>query len=290
MADRQMNYVDVLDSRMAYTEAGEGPVVLFQHGNPTSSYLWRNVIPHVASQARCIAPDLIGMGASDKPAIAYRVEDHARYFDALLDALDVKDVVLVLHDWGSAIGLDWARRHADRVSGIVLMEFIWPIPTWLDADHRGAEAFRAFRSDAGRKLLIEENLFLEQVLPAGVMHALTDEEMTAYRAPFLDPATREPLYRFPNELPIAGTPTDVWAMAQAYQDWLFETDIPKLLFWADPGALISPTRAAFLASKLKSCTTIPLGPGRHYVQEDHADLIGSTIARWLPDLARPPAP
>jgi haloalkane dehalogenase len=281
MAERQMKYIQVLDSRMAYAEAGDGPVVLFQHGNPTSSYLWRDVIPHLAGQARCIAPDLIGMGASDKPKIAYRVEDHARYFEALLDALGLKDVVLVLHDWGSALGLDWARRHEDRVRGIVLMEFIWPIPTWLDADPRGAEAFRAFRSDAGRKLLIEENVFLEQVLPGGVMRALTDEEMTAYREPFLNPASREPLYRFPNELPIAGAPADVWAMAEAYQDWLLETEIPKLLFWADPGALISPARAAFLTSQLKSCRTVPLGPGRHYVQEDHADLIGSEIARWL---------
>lgn len=287
MSERQLKYIQVLGSRMAYAEVGNGPAVLFQHGNPTSSYLWRNIIPHVADQARCIAPDLIGLGASDKPESAYRFEDQARYFEALLDALDLRDVVLVLHDWGSALGLDWARRHEDRVRGIVLMEFIWPIPTWLDVAPKGAEAFRAFRSDAGRKLLIEDNLFLEQVLPGGIMRTLTDEEMAAYRQPFLDPASREPLYRFPNELPIAGAPADVWAMAQAYQDWLLETEVPKLLFWADPGSLISPKRAAFLASRLKSCRTVPLGAGRHYVQEDHADIIGSEIARWLPDL--PPA-
>ena len=289
MPEREMKYVQVLGSQMAYAEAGEGPLVLFQHGNPTSSYLWRNVIPHVASHARCVAPDLIGMGASDKPDIAYRVEDQARYFDALLDALDVKDVVLVLHDWGSALGLDWARRHQDRVRGIVLMEFIWPIPTWLDVAPKGAEAFRAFRSDAGRKLLIEENRFIEQVLPGGVMRTLTEAEMVAYRQPFLDPAMREPLYQFPNGLPIAGAPADTWAMAEAYQSWLLETAIPKLLFWADPGSLISPARAAFLASRLKSCSTVPLGPGRHYVQEDHADLIGIEIARWLADLKPMPA-
>ena len=283
MAEHELKYVQVLGSRMAYRESGEGPLVLFQHGNPTSSYLWRNVIPHVAAKARCIAPDLIGMGASDKPEIAYRVEDQARYFDALLDELDVNDVVLVLHDWGSALGLDWARRHEDRVRGLVLMEFIWPIPTWLDVAPKGAEAFRAFRSDVGRKLLIEDNLFLEQVLPGGVERALTDEEMAAYRQPFLDPATREPLYQFPNALPIAGAPADTWAMTQAYQSWLFETELSKLLFWADPGSLISPARAAFLASHLKSCSTVPLGAGRHYVQEDHADLIGSEITRWLSD-------
>jgi haloalkane dehalogenase len=198
-----------LTGMLAYAEAGDGPVVLFQHGNPTSSYLWRNVIPHVAPHARCIAPDLIGMGASDKPNIAYRVEDQARYFEAFVEVLNLKDIVLVLHDWGSALGLDWARRHEDRVRGLALMEFIYPIPTWLDIGPKGAEVFRGFRSDQGRKLLIEENRFIEQNLPGGVVRKLTDEEMTAYRKPFLDPASREPVYRFPNELPIAGAPADV---------------------------------------------------------------------------------
>ena len=284
MMERDFRYLDVLGSRIAYVESGEGPAVLFQHGNPTSSYLWRDIIPHVAGQARCIAPDLVGMGPSDKPDIGYRVEDHARYFEALLDALDIKDLVLVLHDWGSALGLDWARRHPDRVRGIVLMEFIWPMPTWLDMSPKGAEAFRGFRSHAGRKLLIENNLFIERVLPGGVVRQLTEEEVAAYRAPFGDPSTREPLYRFPNELPIAGAPADVWAMAEAYHEWLLRTDIPKLFFWADPGGLISPARAAFLESKLKACRTVPLGSGRHYVQEDHADLIGSEIAKWLSEL------
>jgi haloalkane dehalogenase len=280
----QVKRVEVLGSQMAYIEAGEGPVVLFQHGNPTSSYLWRNVIPHVAPHARCIAADLIGMGASDKPEIAYRAEDQARYFEAFIEALDLKNVVLVLHDWGSALGLDWARRHEDRLRGLALMEFIYPIPTWLDIDPNGAAAFRAFRSDHGRKLLVEENRFIEQVLPNGVVRSLTEEEMRAYREPFLDPGSREPVYRFPNELPIAGAPADVWAMANAYYAWLLETQIPKLLFWADPGAFISPARAAKLKAQLKNCSSVFLGPGRHFVQEDHADLIGSEIARWLPML------
>jgi haloalkane dehalogenase len=276
--------IEVLGSQMSYVEVGEGPVVLFQHGNPTSSYLWRNVIPHVAPHARCIAADLIGMGHSDKPEIAYRVEDHARYFEAFVEKLNLGDVVLVLHDWGSALGLDWARRHEGRVRGVALMEFIWPIPTWLDVDPKGAEAFRAFRSDQGRKLLIEENRFIEQVLPGGVMRKLTDEEMTAYREPFLDPASREPVYRFPNELPIAGAPVDVWAMAEAYHAWLLDTEIPKLFFWAEPGSIISTRRAEWLKARLKACRSVPLGPGRHFVQEDHADIIGREIADWLPTL------
>jgi haloalkane dehalogenase len=282
MVSHQVKRVEVLGSQMAYVEAGEGPVVLFQHGNPTSSYLWRNVIPHVAPHARCIAPDLIGMGASDKPDIAYRIEDQARYFEAFIEALDLKDFVLVLHDWGSALGLDWARRHEDRVRGLALMEFVYPIPTWLDIPPGAREAFRAFRSDPGRKLLIDENRFIEQVLPGGVVRGLTDEEMQTYRKPFLDPTSREPVYRFPNELPIAGAPVDVWAMAESYCAWLIETETPKLLFYADPGAFISPVRAAKLQAQWKNCTSVPLGAGRHYVQEDHADLIGSQIAEWLP--------
>jgi len=279
-----MKRVEVLGSQMAYIDVGEGPVVLFQHGNPTSSYLWRNVIPHVAPHARCIAADLIGMGQSDKPDIAYRVEDHARYFEGFIDALGLHDLVLVLHDWGSALGLDWARRHEERVRGLALMEFIWPIPTWLDINPAGAEAFRAFRSDAGRKLLIDDNLFIERVLPAGIMRTLCEKEMAAYRQPFLDPASREPVYRFPNELPIAGAPADVWAMVEAYQAWMLESEIPKLLLWAEPGAFIPPKRAAWLQARLKSCKSVPLGPGRHFVQEDHADLIGQEIAGWLPSL------
>jgi len=279
--DILLKRIEVLGSQMAYLEAGEGPVILFQHGNPTSSYLWRNVIPQVAPYARCIAPDLIGMGASDKPDIAYRVEDHARYFEAFIEALNLTDLVLVLHDWGSALGLDWARRHEDRVRGLALMEFMWPIPTWLDVDSGGAEAFRAFRSDQGRKLLIDQNSFIERILPGGILRTLTDEEMTAYRKPFLDPASREPVYRFPNELPIAGVPADVWAMAEAYRAWLLETEVPKLFFWAEPGALISPRLAAWLQTRLKACKSVPLGPGRHFIQEDHADLIGREIAEWL---------
>jgi len=282
LMERPMKRIEVLGSQMAYVEAGEGPVVLFQHGNPTSSYLWRNVIPHVAPHARCIAADLIGMGFSDKPRIPYRIEDHARYFEAFVDALDLHDVTLVLHDWGSALGLDWARRHEDRVRGLALMEFIWPVPSWLDLPPGGAEVFQGFRSDRGRDLLVEQNLFVEQVLPNSVVRALTKDEMAAYRAPFLDPAAREPLYRFPNELPIAGSPVDVWAMAQAYHSWLLDTDVPKLFFWAEPGALISPARAAWLSDRLKACTSVPLGAGLHYVQEDHADLIGQQIAQWLP--------
>jgi haloalkane dehalogenase len=282
-------HVDVLGAKMAYVEAGEpdptAPVALFLHGNPTSSYLWRNIIPHVAPKLRCVAPDLIGFGDSDKPAISYRVEDHARYLQAFIEALDLRDLVLVLHDWGSALGLDWARRHPERVRGLALMEFLPPAPTWLDLGPAAYALFKGFRDpETGRKQIVDGNAFIEFALPGGVVRPLSAEEMTEYRRPFLAPQDREPVYRFPNELPIAGTPSDVYAMATAYHDWLLETDVPKLLFHATPGAFIPPEKAAFYRRSLKTCRSVDLGAGVHYLQEDHAEAIGRELAAWIPTL------
>ncbi|NWD73144.1 haloalkane dehalogenase [Pseudomonas gingeri] len=289
MNQRSMKYVDVLGSKMAYVDEGawkEGaPVVVFLHGNPTSSYLWRNVIPHVSPQLRCVAPDLIGFGDSDKPEIGYRVEDHARYLQAFIEALNLTDVILVLHDWGSALGLDWARRHPAQVQGLALMEFLPPMPTWLDLGEQPYEFFKAFRDPAiGRSLLIDNNAFIEQGLPGGIVRELSSDEMEEYRRPFSTPQNREPIYRFPNELPIAGTPTDVYAMAVAYHEWLLATETPKIFFHAAPGIFIPPARAEFYRSHLKSCRTVDLGQGLHYLQEDHPDTIGQEIAAWLQTL------
>ena len=221
MTHDDMKSVEILGARMAYVDTGaparDAPVVVLQHGNPTSSYLWRDVIPAIAPHARCIAADLIGFGRSTKPDIAYRFEDHAGFFEAFVDTLGLERVVLVLHDWGSALGLDWARRHPDRVRGLALMEFIWPIPTWLDLPPAGAAIFKQFRDPTqGRSLLVDRNCFIEDILPGGVVGGLPAAVMTAYRQPFLDPGSRQPVFRFPNELPIAGAPADVWAMATAY--------------------------------------------------------------------------
>ena len=281
-----MKTINVLGSKMAYFDEGTGPVVLFQHGNPTSSFLWRNVIPHVLPYARCIAPDLIGMGQSDRPAIAYRIEDHARYFQAFIEALGLDEIVLVLHDWGSAIGLDWARRHEKRVRGLALMEFITPFATWIEMTGESRDWFKRFRNPVeGRELIVEQNGFIEQTLPGAMLHRLTPEEMEAYRRPFLNRADREPVFRFPNELPIAGEPVDVYAMAVAYRDWLLETEIPKLFFWAEPGSLMPPERSAWYRKRLKNTRSVALGHALHYVQEDHPDLIGQEIAAWLQTLA-----
>jgi haloalkane dehalogenase len=274
---------------MAFVDEGKSkvgaPVALLLHGNPTSSFLWRNVIPHLTPHVRCVAPDWIGFGYSDKPDIAYRVEDHARYLQAFIEALELTDLVLVVHDWGSALGLDWARRHSAQVRGLALMEFLPPMPTWLDFEAIPYEFFKAFRDPhTGRSLIVEHNAFIEKGLPDGIIRRLSDDEMNEYRRPFLNPKDREPIYRFPNELPIAGTPADVYAMAMAYNAWLLETDTPKIFFHAAPGVFIPPARAEFYSKHLKFCRVVDLGQGSHYLQEDHPETIGKEIAAWLTSL------
>jgi len=276
---------------MAYVDtnpSGGASNVVFLHGNPTSSYLWRNIIPHVSAHARCLAPDLIGMGKSSKPHISYRFVDHQSYLEAFLDKiLPVGKITFVIHDWGSALGFDWARRHEDRVVGVAFMEFITPYPTWDDFPQKSRKIFQAFRSgEAGRRLIIEQNAFVERVLPGSIVRKLSKEEMDNYRAPFLQPETREPTYRWPNELPIAGQPEEVVKTCQNYYDWLLKTEVPKLMLWADPGALITTEKAAWFATTLKNVKSVGIGPGSHFIQEDNPHLIGTEIVAWLATLLR----
>jgi haloalkane dehalogenase len=288
MSERKLKSVEVLGSEMAYVDVGSSsahsPTVVFLHGNPTSSYLWRNIIPHVSPHARCIAPDLIGFGQSDKPDIAYRIADHAQYLEGFIDALGLDEIVFVVHDWGSALGLDWSRRHQERVRGLALMEWILPIPTWLDINEPQRSMFQLFRGPSGREAIIDGNAFVEKTLPGRLLRPLTGEEMDEYRCPFLDPKSREPVYRFPNELPIAGAPADVYAMVLAYDEWLLDSDKPVLLFHVEPGVFVTPARVARYIARLKNCRDIKLGQGWHFVQEDYPDAIGSAIAAWLPTL------
>ncbi|TCC97962.1 haloalkane dehalogenase [Pedobacter frigidisoli] len=281
----KMKGIEILNSQMTYIDEGYGPTILFLHGNPTSSYLWRNIIPYMLPHYRCIAPDLIGFGESDKPQIRYKFEDHANYLEQFIKSLHLENLILVLHDWGSALGFDWARRHESQVRGLVFMEFMHPFPTWQDFGEQGAAIFKKFRDpEIGRKLLVEENFFIEGVLAGGVLKGLEKKDMDVYRQPFLSPADREPLYRFPNEVPIAGEPVNVYAMATAYHDWLLKTDISKLFLWVTPGALISVEKAAWYEKNLKNCKSVKLGNGSHYVQEDHPDKIGLEIASWVANL------
>lgn len=282
--------IAVLDSTISYVEAGwGGPAVLFLHGNPTSSYIWRNIIPHVAPHGRCIAPDLIGFGKSGKPDIGYRFFDHVRYLDAFLEKLGIGDMVVVAQDWGTALAFHLAARRPQCILGLAFMEFIRPFEHWDDF-HRGQQArerlFKAFRTPGeGEKLVLEENAFVERVLPASIMHKLADDEMATYRAPFPTPETRKPVLALPRELPIEGQPADVYAMSEHDHRALRLSTYPKLLFHGEPGALVSPEFAKDFAASLKNCRLINLGPGAHYLQEDHADAIGTALAGWIPEIA-----
>jgi haloalkane dehalogenase len=276
--------IDVLQSTMAYREAGspQSPTVLFLHGNPTSSYIWRNILPIVAPVAHCIAPDLIGFGQSGKPDIEYRFQDHVRYLDAFLEQAGIKSAYVVAQDWGSALAFHLAARKPEFMLGIAFMEFIRPMPTWDDFHPDQIETFRKFRTPGiGEEMILEKNLFVEGVLPAATARKLAEEEMAVYRMPFPTPESRRPVWRFPNELPIAGEPADVYATIEAAHKALKVSDYPKLLFAGNPGALISPDFARTFAQGLKRCRLVALRSGLHYLQEDHPDVIGAEIKQWL---------
>lgn len=281
-----LHELPALGSTMAYRAAGheDAPVALFLHGNPTSSYIWRNIIPHVAPLARCIAPDLIGFGRSGKPDIAYRFADHVRYLDAFIEAAGIKSAYLVAQDWGTALAFHLAARRPEFVRGLAFMEFIRPMPTWEDFHQVPAarETFRKFRTPGeGERMILEANAFVERVLPGSIVRMLSAEEMAEYHAPFPTPRSRKPTWRFPNELPIAGQPADVYAMMEAAHAALAASDYPKLLFAGDPGALVSPAFAERFARGLKNCRLAQLGAGRHYLQEDHPEAIGRAVAEWI---------
>jgi len=284
LSDIMLPQVEVLDSTIAYREAGDSraPVVLFLHGNPTSSYVWRNILLHVAPVAHCIAPDLIGFGQSGKPDIEYRFVDHVRYLDAFLDRAGITSAFVVAQDWGSALAFHLAARRPDFIRGLAFMEFIRPMPTWNDFHPDQVDTFQKLRTPGlGEEMILQGNAFVEGVLPAATSRKLTEEEMAVYRAPFPTPESRRPTWRFPNELPIAGQPADVYATIEEAHRALARSTYPKLLFVGKPGALISPAFAESFANELKHCRLVHLSSGLHYLQEDHADVIGAHIKEWL---------
>jgi haloalkane dehalogenase len=284
-----LRHVEVLGRRMAWAEAGEGPPILFQHGNPTSSYLWRNIMPRLADLGRCIAVDLIGMGGSEKLPDSgpgrYSVAEHARHLEAAWDALGVTgDAVLVLHDWGSALGFDWARRHPDRVRGLAYMEaIVRPIPGWQDWPENARPIFQALRSEAGEQMILDKNVFVERILPASVLRGLTEEEMTHYRAPFAEPGEgRRPTLDFPREIPIAGEPPEVAEMVSAYADWLSVTDTPKLFVNAEPGSILTGPQRDFCRG-FPNQTEVTV-PGSHFIQEDSPEQIAEALRAFISGL------
>ncbi len=270
----------VLDSAMSYVDVGRGDPIVFLHGNPTSSYVWRNIIPWVVGLGRCLAPDLIGMGRSGKsPSKAYRFVDQARYLDAWFAALDLRNVMLVVHDWGSALGFYRASRLPGQVRAIAYMEALVQPRVWSDYPPGRDEFFRALRSPQGEQMVLDENFFVETILPQSVIRKLTDEEMNAYRAPFTVREDRLPTLVWPRELPIEGEPTDVVRIVEAYGEWLAQSRIPKLFIAADPGALMNRRARDF-------CRTWPnqrevAVKGIHFLQEDSPDEIGRALADFV---------
>jgi haloalkane dehalogenase len=278
---RRMSIGQILDGRMAWWEQGEGRPVLFLHGNPTSSFLWRNVMPLVAQAARCAAPDLPGMGRSDPmPGEAYRYIDHRRYLDAWIEEMAFdRPVVLVIHDWGSVLGMDWARRHPDRVAGIVHMEAIIAERRYADWRPEAARWFTALRSNHGEKLIFEDNLFIEKILPSGVLRGLTPAEHDVYRHPFRDPARRKPTLVWPRELPVEGEPADMIALIADNARFMRESGIPKLLVVAEPGSMVT---GDILAScrQWRNQEEISVS-GRHFLAEDSPREIGQAVLDFL---------
>ncbi len=277
----ESHYVEVLGSRLHYVDEGQGDPFLFLHGNPTSSYLWRNIIPYVTPLGRAVAVDNIGFGKSDKPDIDYTYQDHIKYIDGFIEALDLKNITLVVHDWGSAMGFDYASRHPDRVKGLVFMEAIMPPNMPVPSIDRMPPPFKALRDpEKGPAMIYKKNFFVEVMMPASINRTLSAAEMDAYRAPFLEEASRKPTLVWPNEIPIAGVPARNVELIERYGAWLEETDLPKLHLYVRPGAISSPEIVDSLKGKLKNYETVFLGPGIHFVQEDHPEAIGRAIADW----------
>jgi haloalkane dehalogenase len=266
---------------------GEGDPIVLLHGNPTSSYLWRNVLPHLLPLGRCIAPDLIGMGDSDKLPNSglgsYRFVEHRRYLDALLEALNVRErVTFVIHDWGSALGFDWANRHREAVKGIAYMEAIVGPQDWDHWDRFGMRpVLQALRSDAGEAMVLQDNFFVEKILPQAILRKLSVEEMAEYRRPFAEPGEgRRPTLTWPREIPIEGDPADVSAIASTYADWLVTSSVPKLFLKAEPGGILAGGKVLALARRFPAQTEVSVA-GVHFVQEDSPDEIGRVIVGWM---------
>jgi haloalkane dehalogenase len=275
----------VLGYTMSYVDEGSGDPIVLLHGNPTSSYLWRNIIPHLSDLGRCVAPDLIGMGDSDKlensGSDSYSFIEHRKYLDALLEEIGVtENVVFVIHDWGSALGFDWAYRHPDKVKGLVYMEAVLFHYDWSDWPQDARKIFQGFRSPAGEELILDKNYFIELVLPNSVIRELTPSEMDVYHRPFLNAGEdRRPTLSWPRQIPIEGEPKEVVDIVTTYADWLCQSDIPKLFINAEPGAILVGRARDF-------CRTWPnqeevTVKGKHFIQEDSPDEIGQSIASFI---------
>ena len=277
----ESKYLEILDSTIHYVEEGEGDPILFLHGNPTWSYLWRNIIPYAAKEGRAIAMDLIGMGRSGKPDIDYRFFDHAKYVDAFIDKMGLRNLTLVVHDWGSALGFYYAMRNPANVKAIAFMEALLGVGRLQDLSEPARGMFTAFRTPGvGWDMIVNQNFFVEKTLPGGIVRTLTEEEMNMYREPFPTPESRRPLWRWPNDVPFDGEPKDVADVVTAYKESLKRSNVPKLLFCGEPGSLVPAPIVDWCRRKLTNLKVVSIGPGRHFLQEDNPALIGEELAKW----------
>ena len=280
-------YIDVSGKQIAYVEMGEGDPIIFQHGNPTSSYLWRNILPQLQSLGRCIAMDLIGMGDSEKlkdaGSMTYSYATHKKYFDGFLDELGVKNnATLIIHDWGSALGFDWAQNNSEKVKAICYMEGIVQSMKWEDWNEDARGIFQGFRSPAGEEMIIEKNLFIEAVLPGSILRKLSDEEMNEYRRPFKDKKSRQPTLDWPRQIPLENEPQEICKIVDSYSQWMAKNDLPKLFINAEPGAILIGKQREFCRTwKNQKEVTVK---GSHFIQEDSPNEIGSAIFDWLKDI------
>jgi haloalkane dehalogenase len=278
-------FIEINGSRMHYVDVGKGDPILFLHGQPTSSYLWRNIIPHLQTNGRCIAPDLIGMGKSDKPDIDYIFEDHFDYLEKFIEKLDLKNITLVLHDWGSGLGFHYANNHRDNIKGIAFMEAIIKPMLWKEFPADYKIAFKMMRTPfLGWLMLSVANMFLKKVVPSSIVRKLSKEEFEYYLEPYPTIASRKPVRVWPTQIPINGKPKNMQEIIGAYNRWLTESDIPKLCLYAQPGGLITEESVKYIEASFPNTKLVPIGKGIHFIQEDNPHLIGQEIAQWFQEI------
>ena len=281
----ESRYVEIHGSQMHYIDEGAGDPILFLHGNPTSSYLWRNIIPYLVPHGRCIAPDLIGMGKSDKPDLDYRFFEHAKYVEGFIEKLNLSNLTLVIHDWGSGLGFHYAMRHESNIKGIAFMEALVKPMKWEDFPSGNKVGFKLFRTPGiGWFMLSVMNMFLTKLVPQMIVRTLSGAETDYYRAPFKTIHSRKPVRQWPREIPIDGQPADVHEMMSNYSQKLQESELPKILFFASPGAIINSPEVDWCKQNLKNLKVVDIGEGLHYLQEDNPHLIGEELAKWYQDL------
>jgi haloalkane dehalogenase len=281
----ESKYVEIHGSKIHYIDEGSGDPILFLHGNPTSSYLWRNIIPYLVPHGRCIAPDLIGMGKSDKPDLGYRFFDHSEYVEGFIDKLDLSNITLVIHDWGSALGFHYAMRHESNIKGIAFMEALVKPMTWGDFPSGFKMGFKLMRSSGIGWLMISVlNMFVTRILPQAIVRELSAEEKDYYAAPYKTVQSRKPVRQWPCEIPIEGKPADVYEVISSFNQRLQASELPKLLFSATPGGIINDKTVEWCRQNLKNLKIVDIGEGIHFLQEDNPHLIGEELAKWYPGL------